>query len=701
MAERAETAVAQLQRRVLLGAWLAVAGAFLWSMLAATGGHFAPQVADLYVVAQYARALAEGHPFAYQLGESLSTGATSLLHTALLALAWGLGLRGEGLIAGAIGLGALLHLGTILAAARLGGRLAGPRAALVAGLLVALGGPVAWGCFYGSDTAPALCLALLLFEQALRLQAGARPRGFALVGVLLALTRPEALVLVAALALAFALGPGRTRPARQRLVVAMPVLAGLLAALLFRLVSGSWGGSSVSDKSLFESYGLREGLALTSEYLIDVLRGLLLGFYPSQAPVGLARGWASLFFPPLGLALVLLAAVRARPPQRRALLAWLGACALTVAAVAPSVFMGVHYNRYLLWLLPGLLVLVAVGLEELAGLVGAGDAAAVRRAALLGAALLLVLGGLSTLRFAALYGQSAGLLYHRDGQMARFIRAKLPAGTRVASSATSVEYLSGHRNLNLHGVTSPAFFGNRTAEREAGTLESLGRLPLQERPAFLLASVSQLQSQLLLRELAAGPPLFETSSLSDDELQLVPLSWAPLERARDPHEPATLAAVAGLERVDGLNLCDRADERAHAYAVETQLAGQALNGGAWAEDVPAAGGRVLDAGRLVAGSERFRARLRPGRDLVLVLRTASLAPATLLAADSRRLLTLQVPEAELALRIDAAEAGGGRWRPRPGFDEWLLRVPGALVRARDAQLELRGHYAAFRYWFYQ
>ncbi len=53
------------------------------------------------------------------------------------------------------------------------------------------------------------------------------------------------------------------------------------------------------------------------------------------------------------------------------------------------------------------------------------------------------------------------------------------------------------------------------------------------------------------------------------------------------------------------------------------------------------------------------------------------------------------------LLVDGAEAGGGRWRPRPGFDEWLLRVPAALVRAREARLELRGRYAAFRYWLYQ
>src|SRR5215468_11234657 len=104
---------------------LAVAGVFLAFMLAATGGHFVPQVVDLYLVCQYARALAEGHPFQYNAGDAPSTGATSLLHTAVLALAHAVGLRGEALIAFAILLGAALYGASVLLAARIGRMLGG------------------------------------------------------------------------------------------------------------------------------------------------------------------------------------------------------------------------------------------------------------------------------------------------------------------------------------------------------------------------------------------------------------------------------------------------------------------------------------------------------------------------------------------------------------------------------------------------
>src|SRR5205814_10508559 len=93
---------------------LAVALAFTAFMLAATGGHFVPQVVDLYLVCQYARAMAEGHPFHYNAGEPASTGATSLLHTAVLALAHAVGIRGEGLVAFAIFTGAAGYVASVL-----------------------------------------------------------------------------------------------------------------------------------------------------------------------------------------------------------------------------------------------------------------------------------------------------------------------------------------------------------------------------------------------------------------------------------------------------------------------------------------------------------------------------------------------------------------------------------------------------------
>ena len=59
---------------------------------------------------------------------------------------------------------------------------------------------------------------------------------------------------------------------------------------------------SVAEKSLWPNYGPVETLAVASKYGVDVLRGLLLGLYPPESAIGFARGEASFFFPPLALA---------------------------------------------------------------------------------------------------------------------------------------------------------------------------------------------------------------------------------------------------------------------------------------------------------------------------------------------------------------------------------------------------------------
>src|SRR6266545_2485876 len=99
---------------------LAVALVFIAFMLAATSGHFVPQVVDLYLVCQYARALAEGHPFRYNPGDPATTGATSLLHTALLAVPHAVGIRGEGLVAFAILSGVVFYCLSVALALRIG-----------------------------------------------------------------------------------------------------------------------------------------------------------------------------------------------------------------------------------------------------------------------------------------------------------------------------------------------------------------------------------------------------------------------------------------------------------------------------------------------------------------------------------------------------------------------------------------------------
>ncbi|HET8648023.1 MAG TPA: hypothetical protein VFO85_21180, partial [Vicinamibacteria bacterium] len=397
--------------------------------------------------------------------------------------------------------GAAFYVASVRLAFRLAARLGDARDGLLAGGLLALGGPLVWGYLYGADIALVMLLCLWLLERMVGGWSQPRSLGVVLPAALWALARPEGLLAAGAVGLAWSLGPWRGDRSWRRLLVWVPLAAGLALLALYRALTGSWLGTSVADKSLFDSYGFLEGLALACEYGVDLIRGLLLGFYPAQVTMGFARGWASLFFPPLGLLLIVL--VLARPPAGFAapLRLWGGLVALLFALLTPNRFMGVHYHRYLMWAFPTLLVLIAVGLGRLSRTLersGPGRGRALFAGA---AALFLGLGLLSTVRMASAYGSIAGEMYHRDVAAAGWISRHLPPGTAMANIATSVEYLTGHRNLNLHGVTSPAFFGAHASEREAAAFEVLGRLPPGERPGFLISTRSVQESLPTMREL--------------------------------------------------------------------------------------------------------------------------------------------------------------------------------------------------------
>lgn len=686
--------------RVPLLVGLLVVTLFLGLMLWTTEGHFVAQVSDLYVIAQYAQALAEGHPFRYNAGEAPTSGSTSLLHTALLALAHASGARGEGLLAFAVLLGAAFYLGSIPLAARIASRLCASREGRLAALLLALSGPVVWGYLYGSDIALFLLLALLLLDRWLAFFDGGGVRGVAAAGALLALARPEGLLIGLGLAL---FGRLRSPAARaERLWLWLPFAAGLLVMALQRAATGSWLSTSVAEKSLWPSYGPVETLAVVTKYATDVLRGLLLGLYPPDSAIGFARGEAAFFFPPLALALVLLALSRPGGARVTAARLWLALVLLVFALSGPNIFMGVHFNRYLMWAFPGLLALGAAGLGVLTRLLARDDDVLERNLFRAAAGLFLLLGASSTARFAAVYAELAGETWRREVPMAAFIRRELPPGVAIASIGTSVEYLSGHRNLNPHGVTSPGFAGGRSSEREAGMFESLARIEAPARPPYLLLTRSRHEDSELLQALAPAPPLFETTSFGDD-LLLFAASWEVLDWGDEPVTEQARAAVVGLERSDRLDVCDPHDEAAHGYR-HASRAGELLIAGSVAIGPVASGSgerRLADAGRLILGHESFDVRTRAGRPLLVVLRTRSSIVARSLRSSGGLATEVAVPQAGIAIRANGREVARLSLPSAPGWNEHVIRLPADAVGEGSTRLELRGRYAAFHYWFYQ
>ena len=684
---------------------LAVSATYVLSMLFSTEGHFIPQVADLYLIAQYARGFAEGHPFQYNPGEAPTTGATSLLHTIFLAFAHFIGFRGEGLIAFAILSGAVFGFLTALevfAAARQIGQ--SRNVALLGASLVILNGPLAWSFHYGADIALALFLSTWLFRAWLEGAAPEKPRpnAFVLPACLLAATRPEALVLVAVL-VALATWEARRESGRWKLRLhwCLPVLVGFVIPVGMRLMTGSAANTSFSQKLLSSNWGALTAAVFSIDYWSDLIRGVLLGFYPATQRLGLGGGNAPYFAAPLLLVFVFIALLRPMAQTRR-LFGFLVAASITIVCVTPTINLGVHSNRYVLFVLPCLLLLFARGLDETGSALdrafSAPTGAAFRRLSLMAVAF----GVLSAIRFALIYADSASSVYRRDEALFDFIRTRLPESATFINNATAIEFRTGRRSINISGVVTPGFSEVLPAETEASAFEVLSRSSPSALPPYLIAPDAYVNGSPAWAALVGGSAIFQTSSLESTELAIYPTRRELIGRQRTWMR---LVAPPGFAQVDALNVADPIDERDHAYrwasSAGTRSLFAALKIDKYPGDQGAAEVEVADGGRVIFGFEEMEVRTPKAADVLVGIRTHPEPSARVRHADGDRRLDIGLPQPAIRFSTSRGRTDWMRVSLQPGWNEVALRLPAGLLEGAITRLRIEGRYAAYSYVFFQ
>lgn len=676
---------------------LGVSILYILSMLSVTDGHFVPQVSDLYLIAQYAKGFAEGHPFQYNPGEAPTSGATSLLHTLFLGVAHFLGFRGEGLIAFAIFSGAGFAFLTSVEVFGAGLLLSGSgRVARLAATLVILNGPLAWSFHYGAD------IALVLFLSAWLFRAWLEDR-YLLPACLLALARPEALVLVAAL-LGWGLWDERQRSGRSRprLSALIPTLVALLLPLTLRLVTGSAANTSFSRKLLSANWGFFGAAVFSLDYWTDILRGVLLGFYPPSQRLGFGGGSAPYFAAPFLMVFVFFALLDRAKEMRRAAGFLLGALA-TALFVTPTINLGVHSNRYLLFALPPLLVLFTVGLEKAAVWMEGGLSIPRLQAFRRLEVLALVFAVLSVARFALVYADSAASVYRKDEALFDFIKTRLPENATFLNNGTAIEYRTGRRSVNLSGVVTPGFAEILPAETEAAAFELLSRPSFGPLPPYLIAFDSYIAGSPGWGALVGGPPVFVTSSLETSELAIYPTRSDLVGRQRGL---VRLDLPADLVSVDSLNVTDPIDEAAHQYSWDSSVSTRSLFAtlklDKYLGEGRGAGTEVADGGRVIMGFEEFEVGTpSPNTDLWVVVRTNPEPSARLRHPEGERRVDLALPQSSLRFQTSRGRTDWFRTSVQPGWNEVAYRLPAALLEPTKTRLRIEGRYAAYWYGFYQ
>jgi hypothetical protein len=233
---------------------------------------------DTFIHLQYGRQIGEGEWFRYNDGDPISTGASSFLYVLVLGAAHFLGFSDGHLLGFAIIFGAGLF---VLAAAlgyELGRRLAGERAGLWSGALIAANGAFAWGATSGMEVALFSVLILGTLLAFLRELSSGRFLLTPILAALTALTRPEgllfALVITGAVVFVLLSDLRKTRPDTLRRSIAvlyayLPIAAGVAQYMFYRIATGSSVQNGVVAKSL-----LYEPIFYPTEFLDAVFQNL-------------------------------------------------------------------------------------------------------------------------------------------------------------------------------------------------------------------------------------------------------------------------------------------------------------------------------------------------------------------------------------------------------------------------------------------
>jgi hypothetical protein len=677
-----------MPRLLLLGGMVVVAVYYVIAVQYGRDGHPAPAQTDALVYLQYARAIAEGHPYAYSAGALPTTGSTSHLFPALLAIPAWLGARGDALLTVAFLFNAACFLGWLqlfwLAARRLA-----PALAVPAALLVLANGQLLLAASGLTDMA----LFTLLAWGTLTALLYGRSRTAALLLVAAVLARPEGMLLTLGLLLTGAVLASRRNPEGRRLLVLSA--CGLAAlALVFGLnlaLTGFAQFQSVAQKGYFTNYPLLGALGCTARDFTTLVRELLFnaGTLPRQA----------FFLPVVGgvLAVVGVAAALRPSPQAPAVRWWLGSTLIALGLIAASEWQGLGTDRYLLWILPTWYLLA---------LLGAGEIAAAWRSVRLLPMLVVLLAGYELAawpffasRYAAECARGAAFL-----QFARTADELLPPGAAVGTiSGPAIAFgLGAHPVQHLFGITSAPFARQRD---RLCAVEMLKHRPELRFPYLALTTPEQhgcaaagILGDLVFAD-ADAPPDGEVYALCTARWEAFPAA------ALQPLDPAVTNVLAGLACVDRLDVGYVPDETRCRYRTGTRLPGQFCKP---CVATRAIGGlRVTEVGQPVLGWDEFRVRAPGrGRPLRIVLRTQLDATCTVIRATEKyageglhlntpvRITPIVngTPLPPVALPVSADPAT---------FTECVLDIPAAAVTSDPLEIALAGDHVALAYWFYQ
>lgn len=632
---------------------------------------------DTFIHFDFAEAFARMKPFEWSDGGGYSSGATSWLYPAALAIGILFGFVGQRLGEFAD----LLACGSVIAYLWFSRHLTGTRPRLSHFLLVPAlltSGVLGWSLFSGMELALFLAIWAVCASYYARLRHPApqdspqRLRyGLGGAGLLLVMTRPEALFCVGIFAWLSA-SSASMLPRRQRLshwfVVLAPALAfTVLRAGLNRLLTGSFAdaGALVKLETLHPFHDSRE-VALRWLGHIGFQFARITTYHTTDDPY---FGWVFWVLAVMGFI--------PQKTRRHTALLWIMALGWIVI-VGQNEYVRYQNDRYTMPALAWLLTACAIGVgglvEMLICRLKQADRRALRVTAIAGIA------GLSTVFLVHqiprvyqqrwLFGRACRNIAEQQVRVGQLLRAEhFGKPHRVLlGDAGAIPFFSKLPALDAIGLggTHHLPFARAVRLGVGATVELIEHLKPEDRPDLMAIYPSWWDLlPVWFGEFIAETTIRGNVICGAPNKAVYRANWRGLDDS-----PLPLHLPVDTQIVDELDFADVLSESDHHYALSHRHAGYVLMRLLPHPVHPRRD--VFDAGRLAFWDTRTRFTLsgfEPGRPIALVFRAAPTS------------------RSQFRVKIDGSELGRIEMQPGPGWQEPVLDVPGNSVR-RHLHIEI-------------
>ena len=694
---------------LFLIACIFLSSAFFQASYLATEGRPTFPTDDTYIYFQYARQLALGHPFQYNTGDEPTTGMTSILYWLLMSFGYLIGFRGELQVLFAFLVGfAGLFTSTWLVY-RTVERLIGRGAGIAASFLFCLNGQVVWGYLAGLEIPLFTSVLLLSVYSFLKDIEGRSYMRTSIACAVLALSRPEGLVVgcfVAFFLLYANLARGGERPVRFRpsaLLVLVPIGVSLLYLSVNKAVAGQFSPTTASTKSMWNFPDFFRILYASSQFILDAARGLFGAAYPSSAEVGFSGTSTVAYFAPFALLLFLLGAffgcareIRDRVPAGFSLI--LSVFLLGTGFAAFTSANGFQHHRYLIPFYSLFIISMVAGIQNLSEWISRDEHRRALRNGIV--AYLMLLSGFGLVNAFTQYTFEGVMIRTTTTATADWIRENLEEDDVVGIvDAGILRYSGGRRTVDLLGLTTRRFFARWMAGWGA-VVEELSHMPGDERPAYviMMPSFGKLTPGIEPVYSIMGEKIYEPWPVYVSGQAVFRTDYAALDSGRLPRFESGDWTV-----VDSLDVGYMLDEERCGYSTLTSLPAVRFDVGlhsASYDDEPV----TADCGRVILEGERFSVRTVPGKALRVVLRSARTFRTFRYSPVSDGYVDSEVRAFNpVEMLVDGRRlAGAGISTPsRDRWHETVLEVPSEFVKRDRTTIVVRGSYNSFHYWFYQ